>query len=195
MSGLYALKPWYTSRLGPVRDLLVARRVPPWVISLAGVLAGAGAGIVLALLPPGPVAGLAVGLLMAARLAGANLDGAVARQAGTTSRLGSVVNELGDRLAELAALAGCLALAPAALVGVAALAASAPSWVSLAGAAAGADRIAGGPVGKTERCLLLVVVAATGWAVPLLVILSAGSLLTAIWRLRGLRVALAGAPC
>jgi CDP-diacylglycerol--glycerol-3-phosphate 3-phosphatidyltransferase len=195
MSGLYALKPWYTGRLGPVRDLLVARAVPPWVISAAGVLAGAGAGAVLALVRPGLVAGLAVAVLLAARLAGANLDGAVARQAGTTSRLGSVVNELGDRLAELGALAGCLALAPSALVWAAALAASAPSWVSLAGAAAGAERIAGGPVGKTERCLLLVVVAATGWAVPVLLVLAVGSLLTASWRLRGLRVALAGAPC
>jgi len=195
MNGLYALKPWYTGRLGPVRDLLVSRGVPPWVISVGGVLAGAGAGGALLVLSPGPMAGLVVGVLLAARLAGANLDGAVARQSGTASRLGSVVNELGDRLAEFAALAGCLALAPAALVGAAALAAAGPSWVSLAGAAAGADRIAGGPVGKTERCLMLVVIAATGWATPVLVVLALGSLLTAALRLRGLRTALAGAPC
>jgi len=195
MNGLYALKPWYTGRLGPVRDLLVSRGVPPWAISVGGVLAGAGAGGALLVLSPGPLAGLAVGVLLATRLAGANLDGAVARQSGTTSRLGSVVNELGDRLAEFAALAGCLALAPAALVAAAALAAAGPSWVSLAGAAAGADRIAGGPVGKTERCLLLVVIAATGWAIPVLVVLALGSLLTAALRLRGLRTALAGAPC
>ena len=67
---------------------------------------------------------------------------------------------------------------------VAALAASTPSWVSLAGVAAGAPRLNGGPVGKTERCAVLVAVAATGWAAPLLAVLAAGSLLTAGLRLR-----------
>ena len=85
---------------------------------------------------------------------------------------GSVLNEVGDRAAELAALAGCLAFAPAALVLAAALAATLPSWVALAGAAAGLERIQGGPVGKTERCLLLALLAAVGCPVALLAALS-----------------------
>jgi len=98
-----------------------------------------------------------------------------------------VLNEVGDRAAELAALAGCLALAPVGLVAGAALAATLPSWVSLAGAAAGGPRPQGWPVGKTERCLLLVLIAFAGFAVPLLVVLAAGSLLTAIVRLERTR--------
>ncbi|MEV0917751.1 hypothetical protein AB0I93_26275 [Streptomyces sp. NPDC049967] len=43
-----------------------------------------------------------------------------------------------------------------------------------------------GPVGKTERCLLVVVAAASGWAVPVLTVIAAGSLLTAGLRLAGL---------
>ncbi|MEV7720426.1 hypothetical protein AB0Q93_24580, partial [Streptomyces sp. NPDC088184] len=49
-----------------------------------------------------------------------------------------------------------------------------------------APRRNGGPVGKTERCLLVVVAAASGWAVPVLTVIAAGSLLTAALRLAGL---------
>jgi CDP-diacylglycerol--glycerol-3-phosphate 3-phosphatidyltransferase len=190
MQSLYAAKPWYAARLAGVRRLLVAYRVPPGTISAAGLGFGGLAGLTLAAVRPGLLCGLAVAGLLAARLACANLDGGVARESGQDTRVGAVVNELGDRGAELAVLAGCLALAPAGLVAGAALAATAPSWVSLAGAAAGGPRLQGGPVGKTERCLLLVAIAATGWAVPLLALLAAGSLLTAALRLRRLRTVL-----
>ncbi|MFC6935872.1 CDP-alcohol phosphatidyltransferase family protein [Actinomadura yumaensis] len=148
MDGLYALKPWYADRLGGVRAALVRRRVSPDAVTAAGVAAGAGAGCALALTAPGPLAGLLVTLLLAARLACANLDGAIARETGRGTPWGSVLNELGDRAAELAVLAGCLALAPAWIVAAAALAATLPSWVSLAGAAAGARARRGGPSGR-----------------------------------------------
>ncbi len=181
--GLYSLKSWYADRLAPVRRGLVTANVPPAVITAAGVFFGAGAGAALALLRPGPAAGLAVAVLLAARLACANLDGGVARDRGRATPFGSVVNELGDRAAELTALAGCLAFAPAALVFAAALAATLPSWVALAGAAAGLGRLQGGPAGKTERCLLLALTAATGLGVVFLWVIAAGSALTAVIRL------------
>ena len=189
--GLYGLKPWFADRLSSVRRVLVARGVRPGTISAFGVLFGAGAGLVLAFTPPGPVRGITVAVLLIARLGCANLDGAVAREAGSGTRFGVVVNELGDRMAELAVLAGCLTSAPVWLVATAALAASAPSWVSLAGVSAGATRIQGGPVGKTERCLLLVVLASGGGDGPLLMLLAIGSALTAALRLRRLRTVLA----
>jgi CDP-diacylglycerol---glycerol-3-phosphate 3-phosphatidyltransferase len=181
--GLYSLKPWYAGRLTPVRRRLVEARVPPVAITAAGVFFGGGAGAALALLRPGPVAGLGVAALLAARLACANLDGGVARDGDRATPFGSVLNELGDRAAELAALAGCLAFAAPALVLAAALAATLPSWVALAGSAAGLGRIQGGPVGKTERCLLLVLLAGTGLTVVFLTALAAGSAVTAVVRL------------
>jgi CDP-diacylglycerol--glycerol-3-phosphate 3-phosphatidyltransferase len=181
--GLYSFKSWYASRLAPVRRALVTANVPPAAITMAGIAFGGGAGAALAMLQPGPAAGAVVAALLAARLACANLDGGVARDAGRATRFGSVLNEIGDRAAELAALAGCLAFAPAVLVLAAALAAAAPSWVALAGAAAGLRRIQGGPVGKTERCLLLVLLAAWGFPVVFLSVLAAGSALTAVVRL------------
>ncbi|MEW1887525.1 CDP-alcohol phosphatidyltransferase family protein [Streptomyces sp. NBC_00523] len=185
MNGLYALKPWYADRLSGVRAALVRREVSPDTLTAAGVAAAAGAAAALAWLPA-PVAALPVAVLLAARLAFANLDGALARDTGRTTRRGAVLNELGDRVADLLVLAGFLTLAPLWLVALAGLAATLPSWVSLAGAAAGAPRRNGGPVGKTERCLLVVIAAASGWAVPVLAVIAAGSLLTAALRLAGL---------
>ena len=187
--GLYSFKSWYADRLAPVRRRLIAVNVPPSAITMAGIAFGGGAGAALALLRPGPAAGVAVAALLAARLGCANLDGAVAREGGRTTSFGSVLNEVGDRAAELAALAGCVAFAPTALVAAAALATTLPSWVSLAGAAAGLGRIQGGPVGKTERCLLLALLAALGFPLVFLSVLAAGSVVTALVRL--LRLALA----
>src|SRR5262245_41417018 len=159
MNGLYALRPWYAARLSGLRRILVAHSVPPAALTLGGVAFGALAGIGLAALRPGPKAAVVVAVLLVGRLACANLDGGVARDGERDTRFGAVANEVGDRIAELVALAGTLALAPVGIVGLAALGASAPSWVSLAGAAAGARRVQGGPVGKTERCLILILIA------------------------------------
>jgi CDP-diacylglycerol---glycerol-3-phosphate 3-phosphatidyltransferase len=190
--GLYALKPWYADRLAGVRRGLAERGVTPGAVTVAGVGFGALAGLALATVRNPAIAAVLVAALLALRLAAANLDGSLARETGTSTRWGAVVNELGDRAAELAALAGCFALAPPWAVLLAMLAASAPSWVALAGAATGADRINGGPVGKTERCLLLVVLAAApGYAGVLLAVLGVGSALTAVVRLRTLHRALA----
>ncbi|MFD6432256.1 CDP-alcohol phosphatidyltransferase family protein [Streptomyces venezuelae] len=192
MNGLYALKPWYADKLSGVRAALVRREVSPDTLTLAGVACAAGAALALVALPFG-YAAPPVALLLAARLAFANLDGALARDTGRTTRRGALLNELGDRAADLIVLAGFLPLAPLWLVATAALAATLPSWVSLAGAAAGAGRLNGGPVGKTERCALVVVAAASGWAVPVLAVLAAGSALTAALRLARLWRELGGA--
>ncbi|MFE0137544.1 CDP-alcohol phosphatidyltransferase family protein [Streptomyces sp. NPDC059037] len=182
MNGLYALKPWYADRLSGVRAALVRREVSPDTLTAAGVVCAAGAAAALAWLPFGVSAPL-VAALLAARLAFANLDGALARDTARTTRRGALLNELGDRAADLIVLAGFLPLAPLWLVATAGLAATLPSWVSLAGATAGAPRLNGGPVGKTERCALVVVAAASGWVVPVLAVIAAGSALTAGLRL------------
>ena len=182
-NGLYGLKPWYAGRLSFIRRRLVAADVSPHVVTVAGIAFGGGAGAALALLRPGVLAGVVVAALLAGRLACANLDGGVARDGGRATPFGAVLNELGDRLAELAALAGCLAIAPAWLACATGLAATLPSWVALAGASAGLGRVQGGPVGKTERCLLLALLAGTGLVTVFLAIIAVGSAVTAVVRL------------
>jgi CDP-diacylglycerol--glycerol-3-phosphate 3-phosphatidyltransferase len=74
----------------------------------------------------------------------------------------------------------------------AALAATLPTFASLAAAAAGATRRNGGPLGKTERCLFVAL--ATAFPVIMPVILTQlvnGSILTTVLRLRAARRELA----
>ena len=68
---------------------------------------------------------------------------------------------------------------------LATLAATLPTFVSLSAAGAGATRCNGGPVGKTERCALAVLATAVpAWLAGICLVVVAGSLLTAAWRLR-----------
>jgi CDP-diacylglycerol---glycerol-3-phosphate 3-phosphatidyltransferase len=193
MNGLYALKPWYTSRLTPIVDAAVARQMSPDVFTAAGVVA-AGAAAVAVALGWWPLAAL----FLALRLAGANLDGAVARARGVSRPWGFVVNEIGDRASDLLAFAGLAVFAarrggpglhwlswPVLQVLLAALAATLPTFASLAAAAAGAQRRNGGPLGKTERCLAVVVATAFPVIMPVILMqIVNGSVLTAVLRLR-----------
>jgi CDP-diacylglycerol--glycerol-3-phosphate 3-phosphatidyltransferase len=183
MNGLYALKPWYADQLAGPRQSLIKHNVTPTAVSWTGVVMAAGAGACLAFGRPGPLIALAVAGLLALRLACANLDGGIARLTGRTQPWGSVTNELTDRLADLCALAGLSAHVPLALLAVAALCATLPSWCSLAGSATGASRMQGAGLGKTERCALLVVAALIGHDPLIVAVIAIGSLLTAVARL------------
>lgn len=194
MRGLYALKPWYTRRLDGIVRWAEDRDVSPDVFTWLGVLSAAAAGVAIAL-GSWPLALL----LLAGRLAGANLDGAVARARGVSRPWGFVVNEIGDRVSDLLMFAGLAVLlgrlqggAAVVFVLVAAVVATLPTFVSLAGAGAGAPRLNGGPFGKTERCLAVVLMVAAPGLSPLLLAVTVGlSLATASTRLRQLRRVLA----
>ncbi len=189
MQGLYALKPWYSRRLGRLVRFAVERRISPDVFTLVGILGAVLAAVCIAY--GWWIAALA---MLAVRLGGANLDGAVARAREVSRPWGFVLNEIGDRSSDLIAFGGLFALAArtagatgtsAVLVLVAAAAAMLPTTASLAAAGAGATRRNGGPFGKTERCLAMVVAAALpSWIPWVCGVIVAGSLLTAALRLR-----------
>lgn len=193
MNSLYALKPRFSDALTGLRRQCVDVGVRPAHLTWLGVGFGAAAGLTLVTLPAGPVAAVAVGVLVVARLACANLDGGVARDSGTSTSWGSVQNELGDRLADLAMLAGLAWMVDAPWAGLVLLAATAPSWAAIAVNAAGGARKNGGPMGKTERCAAVVAAAATGWFAPIAAVIAVGSVATALLRLAQGRRTLAGA--
>lgn len=188
MQGLYALKPWYTRRLGLIVDTAVRQRISPDLCTAIGFAGAVGAAVAVAF-------GLwpLVVVLLALRLAGANLDGAVARSRGVARPWGFVVNEIGDRSSDLVVFAGLAVWAarqqqwlswPVLWVLLAALAATLPTFASLAAAGAGAARRNGGPVGKTERCLAVVIATAIPAVIPYVcALIIAGSVLTAALRL------------
>lgn len=200
MKGLYALKPWYSRRLAVITAGAVRRGMSPDVFTLAGVVAAAAAGVAIwrGWWP-------AAAVLLVARLAGANLDGAVARARGVSRPWGFVLNEIGDRTGDLLMFAGLAALAArtsgtwtaSAVIAVliAAVAATLPTFASLAAAGAGAARRNGGPLGKTERCVLAVLATAwPAWLTWTALALAIGSLVTAVLRLRAAHTELTGAP-
>ena len=196
MKSLYALKYWYTRRLGFVVSASVRRGISPDFWTAVGVAAAAlGAWAI--------VEGwwLAAFVFLAARLGGANLDGAVARARGVSRPFGFVLNEIGDRFSDFLIMAGLVGLSvrtdsptsTTALLLAATAAATLPTFVSLCAAGAGAPRLNGGPFGKTERCLTAVLAAAFpqhlavfGWIVV------AGSFATAAVRLAKTHRALRG---
>ena len=200
MNGLYALKPWFTNRLRPILDAAVTHQVSPDVFTAAGVVAAGAAGVAIAM-GWWPL----VALFLVMRLAGANLDGAVARARGVSRPWGFVVNEIGDRTSDLLTFAGLAVLAarqngpgfewlswPVLQVLLAALAATLPTFASLAAAAAGATRRNGGPLGKTERCLFVLLATAIPVIMPFVLMqLVNGSILTTVLRLRAARRELA----
>ncbi len=192
MNGLYALKPWYTRRLRGVLHRAEIGGTSPDAFTALGVLGAAAAAVSIA-------AGwwpLAV-VLLGVRLAGANLDGAVARARNVCRPCGFALNEIGDRASDLLMFAGLAVWAasqggpgmnwlswPVIWVLLAALAATLPTFASLAAAGAGAARRNGGPFGKTERCLAAIVIAAAPAIIPLVgALIVVGSLLTAGLRL------------
>jgi CDP-diacylglycerol--glycerol-3-phosphate 3-phosphatidyltransferase len=89
-------------------------------------------------------------------------------------------------------MGACAALAPVLLVTVTAFCASMPALVSMVGVSSGLPRRQGGPVGKTERAALILVIAVLGGAEAVLVTILVGSLVTAFVRLDWVRGELRG---
>lgn len=162
---------------------LVNRRLSPSVITVSGALICLAAAATFA-------AGrfLAGGLLLGLGGLFDLVDGIVARQNGSESKVGAFLDSTLDRLVDMAVLVGLM---------VHYAVAGQPGWVALAGlvlitsvmtsyAKARAETlgqsIAKGIFERGERIGLLVVAGLTGWMLPILGILAVGGLITASQR-------------
>mgnify|MGYP001812058575 FL=1 len=191
--GLYRIKPAAQRLVDPLVDGCVARGISADALTLAAMPVAALGGLCLALSEALPVALLAVPLLAAARLVLNLIDGQVARRSGTEHPWGEVLNELGDRVADVLFIAG---LAFVAAVGPllalsAVIAALLASYAGVVARATGAPRGYGGVMSKPGRMIVLAVAAplafvvGAGW--PLVAgawIILLGSLVTLAQRLR-----------
>jgi CDP-diacylglycerol--glycerol-3-phosphate 3-phosphatidyltransferase len=189
---LYAVKPRFQVALRRVAARCVSGGVSADALTAAGLGAAAVAGVTIGVAGAHPGWWLAlVPLLLFARLACNALDGMVARDAGTARPWGTVLNETGDRVADLLVCGGlvasgalppfaALALLPALLF---------VSYLGVIGQAAGGARCYAGPLGKADRMALVSLYclaapwlplagAVCGW------VLLAGLALTAVNRLR-----------
>ena len=189
---LYAVKPRFQAVLERLAIRLARSGVSAHALTACGVGAAAIAGLLLASAGSDPWL-LLVPPLLFARIAANALDGMVARLSGSSSRWGTVLNEGGDRVADLLCFGGLLVgaeLPPIVEVSLLPLLLLV-SYLGILGQAAGGERRYEGPLGKADRMLLLAVyclvvplteraATATGWA------LLAGLALTAVNRLRAL---------
>ena len=173
-------------------------------ISLAGMAAGLLAGAALALTARWEPAARALWAAAAAfiqlRLVANLLDGMVAIESGTASKVGELYNEVPDRISDTAALAGLgyAAGGDPVLGWAAALAAMFTAYVRTTGKGAGAPHDFRGPMAKQQRMALVTLLALVGAAAPrawqavggrslvqwVLLVIIAGSILTALRRLR-----------
>ena len=154
---LYASKGAVNARLLPLVDRLASAGVTPDQVTLAAIPVALLGGACLVGSTAWPALLLLVPVLVVLRLVLNLLDGALARRTGRMHPRGELLNEVSDRIADVAFL-GSVAVLPGAapvlvlsgvLVGVLA------SYVGIAAKAAGGERIYRGVLSKPGRMALL----------------------------------------
>jgi CDP-diacylglycerol---glycerol-3-phosphate 3-phosphatidyltransferase len=158
---LYRPKPALLLRLEPLVGRLSRAGVAPDALTLAAVPVGIAGGLSLLASSRAPILLLIVPLVAGARLLLNLLDGAVARRSGRIHPRGELLNELGDRLVDVALLTPVAFLPgahqPSVLLGVTATVIA--SYVGLTSRAAGGERLYRGILSKPGRMALLSVFA------------------------------------
>lgn len=198
------------------RELKLSRLAATWLarrgasanaISTAGMIAGMLAGVSFAWADgaAAPLLWFAAALLIQLRLVANMLDGMVALESGTASRLGELFNEVPDRVSDSATLIGLgYAVGGDIVLGYAAAAAAmATAYIRALGVAAGTRAEFCGPMAKQQRMFVATITAVAcgvaalfgapiaigGYGLPALALalITAGATITALRRL--LRIA------
>ena len=194
MATLYDIKPAFQARLRPLTARLAASGVTANQVTVAAMLMSVATGALLAVFPDEHALFFLLPLVLFVRMALNAIDGMLAREFGQASTLGMYLNELADIVSDLALILPFALVAPFAPAGVVsfAIAAILVEYAGVLGIPAGIGRNYAGPLGKSDRALVLgaiAVLVAIGiqlphwlsWLFPLLALLS---LITAINRIR-----------
>lgn len=192
---IYDLKPAFQALLRPGVNGLARRGVTPNQITLAAALLSLLVGTLLALFPQRQWPLLLVPVALFLRMALNAVDGMLAREHGMQTRLGAVLNELGDVLSDTA-LYLPFALVPgvsAPLIVLVTLLAAVGEMAGVVAVQIGAKRRYDGPMGKSDRAFVFGALALAlglgvqpaGWLDILLVAVIALLAWTIINRARG----------
>ena len=147
--------------LRPATGWLAAKRVTANQVTVAAVLLSLATGALVATFPASRAVLLLVPVVLLLRMALNAIDGMLARDHGMRSRLGAVLNELGDVISD-AGLYLPLALVPgmpAELLIVAVVLGIISEMAGVVGEQIGADRRYDGPLGKSDRAFVFGLVA------------------------------------
>lgn len=102
MASVYDLKPAFQGLLRPLVNRLAGAGATANQVTVAAVLLSCLAGVAILLNPSSPGILLLLPIVLFARMALNAMDGMLAREHGQQSRLGAVLNELGDVLSDAA---------------------------------------------------------------------------------------------
>ena len=161
MPSIYQLKPLFQSLLRPVTQRLAAAHITANQVTLAALALSCLVGAVIAWQPHNGALLLLVPITLFIRMALNAIDGMLAREHDMKSRLGAVLNELGDVIADavlylpLALVTGLDSRLVAGLVILGII-------VEMTGVVAvqiGATRNYAGPMGKSDRAFLFGLIA------------------------------------
>lgn len=153
MASVYDLKPRFQALLRPLVQALAAGGVTANQVTVGAALLSIATGLVIALRPGAGRLLLLVPLVLFLRMALNAIDGMLAREHNQKSRLGAVLNELGDVVAD-GALYLPLALVPGIdprLIVAAVVIAVIAEMTGVVAIQIGADRRYDGPMGKSDR--------------------------------------------
>jgi CDP-diacylglycerol---glycerol-3-phosphate 3-phosphatidyltransferase len=153
MPSIYDLKPRFQALLRPMAGRLAARGVTANEVTVAAVALSAVAGAAEAAWPAARLPWLLLPVVLFARMALNAVDGMLAREHGMKTRLGAVLNELGDVFSDIF-LYLPLALVPGVppfLAGLVVALAVATETAGIVGVQIGASRRYDGPMGKSDR--------------------------------------------
>jgi CDP-diacylglycerol--glycerol-3-phosphate 3-phosphatidyltransferase len=190
----YALKPRFQELLGPVVAALAALGVRPNTVTIIATVGSIASGAALAVAPTSRALLLWLAIALGLRMVLNAIDGMLAIRHHMASPLGMVLNELGDLVSD-AALYLPLACVPgvsAPPVIVAVVLFSVVEASSLCVRALGKERPCHGPMGKSDRALVVAAlaaalalgVAAGPWVAGVFVAASALAVVTIVRRVR-----------
>lgn len=157
--GIYAVKPAFQRSLTGVRDRLIRSRVSANALTWTALFVSIGGGMALALSDRSVWLLFVVPVLAVVRLGLNALDGMVASATHTSTSTGEVLNELSDRMADVAWIVGLGFIVgfPLALGALGAVLLS--SYAGMLGKAVGGRRLYGGVMAKADRMIVLALAA------------------------------------
>jgi CDP-diacylglycerol--glycerol-3-phosphate 3-phosphatidyltransferase len=195
MPTVYDLKPRFQSLLRPLVVRMSTAGVTANQVTLTATCLSLITGAAIAFAPASPWPLLSLPLVLLIRMGLNAVDGMLAREFGQASRLGALLNEVGDVVSDIA-LYLPLALVPgipAVPLVLFTLVAAITEFAGVAAIQVGSPRRYDGPMGKSDRAFwisMLALLAAAGWLAGVWVqvccwVLVAFSVLTVINRCRG----------
>lgn len=198
MPSVYDLKTRFQALLRPLVGGMARAGVRPNHLTVGALLGSFATGVLVLLASRRPAWLLVLPAWLFSRMALNALDGMLAREHGMVTRLGGVLNEMGDVLSDLALYLPLAAVRPGAAWAVVAfvLGAVLTETSGVLGQALGARRHYEGPMGKSDRALLVGLLAVLAVAWPRSVaawewVLGAAAALTVLTCWNRLRAALA----